>query len=215
MNRKMQKNKEQISVGNIMYWTVGALFIATMLSVWLVSGIFAKYIVSDNVEDSARVAKTGISFLELLEHNAKETYDDSGVYELETDKAPVDKNKYEKVLPGVDIPKDPFVRFEIKNSEVNYMLYLDVTESKYFPSNWVTYTIEDCWEKVSSFNGTVTYRYVDENGNPVVFKAGDDYSTGPDGIQILVDNMLYVSEHYEGLDKEFSLSFKAQLKQVY
>ena len=220
MSRGKYAKKTGISVGNILYWMVGILLVLTMLSTSLVGGLLAKYIISDTVYDSAHVASAGIGMLKLREHKAKETYQDSGVYRLLTEKDPVTENTYEKVLPGVDIPKDPFISLKLADTKVSYELYIKVIESASFPEK-VTYKLTNNWKYVRTEGGTKIYQYVDENGEPFIFEAGDSYTDSTDNgvIKILEDDMLYVSEHYVGTDAngkkiEFSLKFSAYLKQV-
>ena len=219
MNRKYAKKTEP-SVNNILYWSVGILLVLTMLTTCLVGGLLAKYVISYDFYDSARVASSGIGKLELWEHKAAETYEDSGVYRLLTEKAPVTENAYEKVLPGVDIPKDPFISLKLADTKVRYELYIEVTESNPFPDK-VTYRLTDNWKYLRTESGTKIYQYVDENREPFIFEAGDSYTDSTDNgvIKILEDDMLYVSEHYVGTDAngkkiEFSLKFSAYLKQV-
>lgn len=202
MNKEKRTNKEN-SFGAIMYWTVGILLVLTMLTTCLVGGLFAKYVISDSFYDSARVASSGIGKMELWEHKAAETYEDSGIYELLTQEKPVTGNNYAKVLPGVDIPKDPFIELELKNAEVSYELYVQVTESN-LPET-VKYELTSDWELADdsdSANGVYVYKYkgtIDPNFNGK--------------IKILKNDMLYVSEHYVG-DGKFSLTFSAYLKQA-
>lgn len=204
----------------ILYRIVGILFISTMLTTCWVSGSLAKYVTSGNGSDSGRVAGTGVVQFEVLEHEAKETYRNSGVYQLLEDEDPVKENKYRKVLPGVDIPKDPYVQLHLKNNEVDYELYVEVTE-KNFPTyegkdqdgnpvsvKAVKYRIGEDWKLVEdrsdSDKGVYVYKYdkyIDSNFN------------SNEKIYILKDNMLYVSEHFVG-DGRFSLVFRAYLKQI-
>ena len=198
---KYAKNA-QLSIGKILYLAVGALLILTMLSTWMFSGLLAKYVVSDKYPDSARVASSGVGTWELQEHEAKETYENSGIYELLTDKDPVKGNEYEKVLPGVDIPKDPFIKMGLKDTELPYELYLEVTE-KNLPDT-VTYELTDDWIFVSKAGGVYKYKY------KYAFDVGTTYSGE---IKILKNDKLYVSEHYVGNGSVFSLSFDAYLIQ--
>lgn len=200
MDRSKSGNKSQLTAGNILYWSVGILFILTMLSTWLASNLFAKYIVNDSASDSAHVAAGGE--IELYEH---EPILKNGVYELDLD-SKVTGYTYKKVIPGVDIAKDPFVKLNFK-AEVDYELYMQVTKSEYFPET-VTYKITDDWVLINEDKGI--YRY----------KVYLDAATLHDvEIKILLNDKLYVSEHYvgrdqNGKDQEFSLKFDAWLKQV-
>lgn len=191
----MQKSNTHIN--DLLFRVVGLLFVLTLMTTCLVFRLNARYIVSDNILDSAHVAGTGIGKLELLEHKANETTTNSGVYQLGNDT--VKSNQYEKIIPGVDIPKDPYIEFDLSKSEVTFELYVTVTESNSFPEN-VTYELTDKWELVDG--STNTYKYKDNI---------DKDTASP--IPILKDDKLYVSEHYVG-SGNFSLTFSAYIKQV-
>ena len=202
MRRDANTKNPHRSVGGILYRTVGVLLVLTLLSIWLVSGLFAKYVTSGNDSDSAHVAGTGIVTFDVVEHKAEETGTNSGVYRLLSgEQNEVKGNLYSKVLPGVDIPKDPFVKLKLVNAEVAYTLYLQVTESNPFPE-YVTYELnKTLWECIDEKNGVYQYKGAIEAGT-------NSYT-----IEILKDNMLYVSEHYVGNGK-FSLTFSAYLMQA-
>ena len=205
------KNDNNSRRSNAMYWTVGIILILTLISVWLLSGIFAKYAVWIDASDSARVAKGG--YVQLWEH---ETDLKNGIYELDKT-AKIGEKTYDTVIPGVDIVKDPFVELYLEDSEVDYELYIKVTEKNFptykpasasDPVKTVTYSvIEDYWilqdDLSDEENGVYVYKYKE------VLDAGTPYTE----IKILKDDKLYVSEHYVG-DGSFTLSFEAVLKQV-
>ena len=197
------------SAGDIVYRAVGILLMLTMLTSWLVSGLYAKYVISYTIGDSAKVAETGIMKLELWEHKANETKTETGgpggKYELDL-KDEVKGNAYEKVLPGVDIPKDPFIRLELKDTVVGYELYVRAIESDPFPE-YVTYELTSDWECVDPDNGIYKYKDVFEANKPYNYTDGSE-------IQILKDEMIYVSEHYVGSGQKFTLTFEAWLSQV-
>lgn len=224
-------NKQRLSVQNILFKSVGALFVLTMLSVWLVCGMYAKYVISDLRYDSARVAGFG-GVLELWEHQADETATNSGIYGLTKDTDhEVKGNTYAKVLPGVDIPKDPFIVLEL-NSDLSFELYIRVTEENfptdtYEDANGNTYRtaeyyMEDCWKLFAAEDdGSKVYQYVDPTTKePFVFQAAQEYDrtnrtrgASDSVIWILKDDTVFISEHYVG-DDDFSLTFEAWLKQV-
>lgn len=195
VDRSKYAKSSQQSVSNIMFWAVGILLVFTMLSVWFVCGLYAKYVVTDSASDSARVAE-GSDF-ELWEHKANLV---NGIYVLDEEEK-VLENAYEKVIPGVDIAKDPFISIDAE-LEVSYQLYIRVIESAYFPEN-VTYELTEDWELVNKTLNIYKYKYV--------FDAGSKYK---DEIQILKNDKLYVGEHYVGEGKEFSLAFDAWMRQV-
>lgn len=202
MDKSKYDKKSQLTAQNIVIWTVGILLMLTTLSTWLVSNLFAKYVINDTSENSATVAAGG-AVVELWEHKANLN---NGIYELD-EATEVIGYTYNKVIPGVDIAKDPFVRLEISNAEVSYALYVQITESNPFPDT-VTYDVTQDWEVFDEDKGIYKYK--------TVFDAATPYEGD---IKILKDDTLYVSEHYVGKDEagndlEFSLTFSAWLKQV-
>ena len=194
MNRIKYDKKSQHSVYNIIFRAVGILLTLTMLSLWLVSGIFAKYVIAYPYSDAANVAGTGAHIL-LLEHEASL---ENGIYTLDTSEE-VTANTYEKVIPGVDIAKDPFIRLNI-DSAVQYELYIKVIESNPFPDT-VTYDLTDDWEPVAGSTGVYKYKNVLNTQTT-------------DTIKILKNDKLTVSEHYVGNSQTFTLGFSAWLVQA-
>lgn len=207
MYRGKYTTHKKLSVGNALSRTVGILLALTIFSVWLVCGMFAKYTTTGENSDSARVA-VGAQKVELREHAAFDASGypdaDGGEYRLDL-MTEVKKNTYAKVLPGVDIPKDPFIRMDLSNAEVSYELYVKVIQSEPFPDG-VTYELTDQWDETETPG---VYRY------KKYFEAGKSYSyTGKNVIPILKNNKIYVSEHYVG-SGTFTLTFEAFLKQAH
>ena len=201
MNGSKYGKKSQFTTQNILVWIVGILLMLTMISTWLLSNLFAKYVGNDADSDSARVAAGGQ--IELWEHEAELK---NGIYVLNETKK-FEGNTYEKTIPGVDIAKDPRISLDLEYAEVDYELYVKVTESDYFPAT-VTYELTDNWKVYDESKGIYKYKGYFDAGTPDI-----------DDIQILKDDTLYVSEHYvgkdqDGNDQQFSLTFTAWLKQV-
>lgn len=194
MGKSEYTNKSKNSVNRIMFWAVGIILILTMLSNWFVCGLFAKYIVSETYADAAIVAGAS-GQIKLLEHEADL---ENGEYKLNKNKE-VTGNTYEKVIPGVDIAKDPFIVLDI-DSKFTYELYVKVIKSNPFPDT-VTYELTEDWELVDSVNGIYKYK-----------KALNAQTSTT--IKILKDDKLYVSEHYVGNAQEFTLTFSAWLVQT-
>lgn len=182
--------KKQPTIGSALYWMAGILLVLTMLITCLVSRTFARYTASEEAADAAHVA-AGLPRLELWEHEAELK---DGEYVLNSTE--VTSNKYEKVIPGVDIAKDPFVRLT-GDSEVSYEVYVKVIEQD-IPADTVKYEIRDDWKPVSGQDGVYQYTGTITSGTP---------------IYILKDNQLTVSEHYVG-SNTFSLAFSAWIEQV-
>lgn len=176
-------------IHDILFWMAGALLLLTLLSMRFVGGVYSKYALADSAPASARVA-VGLPEIELKEHEAELV---DGKYVLNDTE--VTGNTYERVIPGVDIEKDPFVRLS-GGSEVSYALYISVTESEPFPER-VSYELREDWEEVSGQDGV--YRYTGTmSGDP---------------IYILKNNRLTVSQDYVD-GGAFTLSFSAWMEQL-
>lgn len=190
--------KPNISVHDILFRTAGVLLLLTLLSVWMLCGMYAKYTVSGSHADSARAAAFGN--IELLEHEAvlSSTNDTNTLYTLNEGNE-VQKNEYKAIVPGITIPKDPFVRIT-DVGEVKCELYLKVTESEHL-SEMIEYDIDDKWEPVDE--DEKVYKYKD----PII--PGSSY----DDIRILQSDQISVIE-YDSSAEGFSLKFSAWLKQA-
>lgn len=197
--------KPRLFAHDIVFGIAAALIFLTLLSVWLVSGLYARYIVSDPVSDKARVAD-GLPVLEVLEHRAELK---NGEYKLDQ-QVEVTGNTYTKVIPGVDIEKDPFVRLT-SSSDVDFELYIEVTEN-----NFPTIKDSDNNEIRTVSYGIDTSLWEEVSGKKNIYKYTGDTAAATNGekLYILSDNKLYVSEHYVGGGEEFSLSFEAWIKQI-
>lgn len=242
VKERLQKAVKK-SFGSILFWAVCILLVFAALTLWGVS--YAKYVSGGDNGDSSKVAYLGVEVFELKEHKA--TTDDVSemvnknvlhILDMDTEVSGSGESSY-IVPPGVDIPKDPFIRLTI-NSEVSYELYVKVTCKQFAPSDsngnseeLVVYYLADNWELDQSDeeNGVYTYRYiVDSNATDAAkftFIAGESYNyNNGNEISILKNDMLYVSQKYyapdegtkESLDKKesltFSIKFEAYIQQV-
>ena len=106
------------------------------------------------------------------------------------------ENQQAKIIPGVDIEKDPKVTVKA-NSEACW-LFVKVEETGTFVDNKVTYSIADGWTQGDGTNipANVYYRAVDAVTNDTDFA-------------VLKDNKIYVSEE---LSKSDIQSISAQPK---
>ena len=201
--------------GSTLSCTVCILLVVAILVAWSVSGVFAKYVTSDNSSNSAGVAGVGVEIFSLAEHGQTVVGFD-----------------YSNVVPGVDIP-GPHIQLKI-NSSVSYTLYLKVTtfncptyidvEGEQVQVVYFDMTAD--WEPVESVTvdgyTVSTYKFVVGTADTVsnyVFKAGEEYSYVDDNeITILKDDVIYVSERYgefrDSEDLSFSIKFEAYILQV-
>lgn len=201
MDKTKRGNESKFTTKNILSRTIVILLFLTLISFCLVSGLFAKYVSNGDSTGSAHVAAGGS--LEIWEHTATL---ENGIYVIDETKKTIN-NLYSKVIPGVDIAKDPFIQLHLENTEVDYKLYLQVIKSDYFPET-VTFALTDKWLPYDEAKGIYVYDGYFDAGTPFT-----------DDIPILKNDTLYVSEHYvgrddDGNDQKFSLSFQAFLKQV-
>lgn len=108
------------------------------------------------------------------------------------------KNKQAKIIPGVDIEKDPTVTVK-KDSEACW-LFVEVKEGGTFVDNMVTYSIANDWTKVDGTEN-VYYREVDAATTDLKFN-------------VLEDNKVTVSENLtkeeiKGIKDKPTLTFTA------
>jgi len=114
--------------------------------------------------------------------------EDDGTYTLTT-ADPVTANSY-KLMPGVDVPKDPYITVTGK-TELPGWLFVEIVESADFPET-VTYTVDSNWTAIEGLTG--------ENGGQIyVYNTVLDSSNTTDSTQfsILKDNILTVSDQLE------------------
>lgn len=144
----------------------------------------------------------------LMEHKAEKQPD--GTYRLNTGEEAA-ANTY-TVMPGVDIPKDPYVRIKGK-SAVDAYLYIEVVDNG--KPEGVYYNLTDNWilldqngENVKGENGGLVYVY-SKNGTAVVL----DETFADQSLSILKNDMVYVSQSVTEL-KDFSLCFYGYMAQA-
>lgn len=139
---------------------------------------------------------------------------ENGAYVLdETADKYVLENKYDKVVPNMEIKKDPKVTADIVEG-VNAYVFVVVdnqTEGK------LTYTIDDTnWEEVSDVNGISgtkkLYVYKGEKANDKVVTGAADKDLN--GISILQGDKVTAADDLTGLDSEKTLSFSAYICQA-
>lgn len=104
-----------------------------------------------NTFTSAKLFDDAATEFTLWEHEATDS-DGDGVYTLDTN-SEVPSNTY-KVLPGVNIPKDPTV--DIVDLQENAYLYIKVTSNL---PNTLSYSIDDDnWESLTGTTGVWVYK---------------------------------------------------------
>ena len=110
--------------------------LAALLVVAIAIGLSqAKYKTEKVMQGKVRFTATLAENLKIQEHPAVREHD--GSYKLNTDADPVQVQEY-KLMPGVDIPKDPFVTVEGKTNLPGW-LFVEIDDSK-LPEE-VTYAV--------------------------------------------------------------------------
>ena len=130
--------------------------------------------------------------LELKEHGVDKNTDGSYTLKDQVKANEVDGNKYE-VLPGVDLPKDPFVRIDEKTDAPAY-LYVEVVNG--LDAN-MSFTMKSDWTLLTGVTG--------QNGGAVyVYKNGEilTKANAPAGeIYILDGNTITVGDNVTALSE--------------
>ena len=103
---------------NFKGWLPGLLIVALLCG--LIGSTYAKYVKQQTLEGNVTI-RANLGTIELLEHKAERQND--GSYILDP-KEEVNENSY-IMLPGLDIPKDPFVRIKEK-SPIRAYVYVEV-----------------------------------------------------------------------------------------
>lgn len=146
--KKQNKEKPPVNLGSILIRVAAGLFILTMITVYLLGGLFARYVSSDQGSDSARVATFGNLTL-------TETGDFDG-----TD------SKKGMIIPGVTLTKDAIVTFT--GSEAATVVFVEVIvpentwkteDNRAFSYGGLSWTVASGWEYLTKdlYGGKVRY----------------------------------------------------------
>ena len=167
--------------------------IAAAVGVLIMTGIQAKYMTSVPLSGTVRFNAELVDNVTLQEHQAVRNVD--GSYSLNISADTTNSNTY-IVMPGVDIPKDPYFTITDKSS-IDAYLYVEIVDNS--PVT-VTYNLTDDWTNLN-IQGRNVYVY---NG---VFQGKTQ------NINILLDNKVYVSDKYNPVPGGFNLNFYGYMVQ--
>ena len=159
----------------------------------------AKYITNKEVSGTVQIT-VQLGSIALQEHEAIRKAD--GSYTLNGNVLPMGEKKGNAyiLMPGVDVPKDPYVVISEK-TPIKAYVYIKVDSS--LPAT-VTYSLEDHWQKVIGHTGVYVYA---PGGTP---KAVEENIAA---IPIIKTNTLTVSQYYSGADW-VHLNFTAYMYQT-
>lgn len=178
------------------------VFIKTAAVVMIVAaligtGILAKYVRSVIFQGNVTFASNLADDFKVSEHKAVKQ--DDGSYTLNDEET--SSNTY-KVMPGVDIPKDPFITLTNK-SDVPAYLYIEIVDTS---TDTVTYELTEEWTKIDNCKGS--------NGGDIysyAYVLGKDNCSDP--ISVLKDNLIRVSKQYDENTNDFNVTFYGYLLQ--
>lgn len=197
--KKQNNEKPSVNLGSILIRVAAGLFILTMISIYLLSGLLARYITAGHGSDSARVATFGNLTL-------TETGDFDGT-----------ENKKGMIIPGVPLTKDATVTFT--GSEMATVVFVEVIvpedtwetkDNRAFSYDGLSWSVASGWEYLNSDQYGGNNRYI--------FYKLLEPNTELNGEPIITDGKIYVDENITkaniaGLDNA-ALSFRASVIQA-
>lgn len=186
---------------NVKIWLPVLLILALLCG--LAGGAYAKYVKKQTLESSLTI-KANLGTIDLLEHKATKKNDGSYVLDKTNE---VRANTYQ-LLPGLDIPKDPFVRISGK-TPIEAYVFVEVVDD--LPANsGITYSLTADWTKlegVTGSHGGTVYVYKEEVTNAFG-------SNGSGDIPILAGDKVSISQYLDKSVKDLKLTFYASMYEV-
>jgi len=163
--------------------SVLSLILLAIAAAALIIGLAAaKYVKEVRMTHTIKVSADLAKSIEIFEHKANRT--EHGDYETSADT--VAENEY-KLMPGVDVPKDPTVRIK-GYTGLKAWLYVEIVESADFPKS-VTYAVDTAangWTELSGVTGP--------NRGKIYYRELTNAQTGDLEFPVLANNTVIVSE---------------------
>lgn len=166
----------------------GLLMFAVLLASLAGGAAYAKYVTQKQFDGSVTI-KAELGTITLQEHTANRKED--GSYELLT--TTTDKNEY-IIIPGLDVPKDPFVTVQ-RASSIPVYVFVEVVGA--LDSSAVSFEIDDAnWKKISASenngkHGGTVYVYTGGGDGPKIVTQNSDF-TSP--VYILKENKVIIGQ---------------------
>ena len=177
------------------------LIVLTMLLIALTTFAVGKYIKTIEMDSTITFTSKLADDVIIQEHKAVRQPD--GSYVLDKSVDPVGSNTY-KLIPGLDVPKDPHIIIEGK-TPVQAYLYLEVVDST--ENEALSYSLENFWKESDGFSpkheGKV-YIYAKDT-TPVII------TTDPGEISVLQEETFYVGQELLSGETTNGLVFYAYL----
>lgn len=178
-------------------WLIAAIALELVVLLSLSGVVYAKYVAEKELNGTVTI-HAELGKIALYEHKANKNA--SGQYELNTGET-VSGNIYDTVIPGLDIPKDPYIEITDK-TEIPAYVFLLVHETAW--PNTMEYELEEHWKPLLGYSNVFVYS---DHDGPI--KVAGNIAT----IKILKNDRITVSQKYTGPD-EANLTFSACMGQV-
>ncbi len=180
------------------------LLLLTVISARMVCGLYARYAISDNSQESAiAAAAAGLTLEEIKVAVYDDTADMISADTIYTFGSKTTDGLDYIVVPGMDIPKDPRISTDGKNGTPCY-LYIEVIAEQ-VPET-VTFSIAEEWIPLTDVPG----RY---GGDVYYYETIIQPGEKLDRIGIIENQKVYVSQDYSAGDP-FRIAFRGYMIQA-
>ena len=196
---------------NARKWLIRAIVVELVILISLSGYAYAKYVTQQKLEGNLQIT-ANLGKVTLQEHQAEK--DENGKYTL-TGTA-VSANAYTTVLPGLDIPKDPYVTVTNKSPMPAY-LFIEVWDNIPLTligseqKKLIDYTVDTTnWKMIGTYGGKNVYVYTGGTGEAKEITA-DVAAT-----KILVGDKVTVSQYLKKMELPvggIQISFQTIMKQ--
>lgn len=195
------------------YWPTA---LASLILLTALTGVYAKYVTDQFFEGQATIT-ANLGTIDLQEHKAMR--DPTGLYTLTDTVLPYDEtigNAY-TLIPGLDIPKDPYVQI-IGKTTIPVYVFVEVKDNLPVSNSQITYSVDTTlWTKLEDVTGV-------NGGTVYVYNDAIDHNFGTNGtgtIRILTTdtngNSVFVSQNLKEMtfpNDGFQIVFYANMGQV-
>lgn len=190
---------------------ISVIVVAILLIAVVVGFVYSKYVREDKFTGTANIS-ANLGQIQVLESPAEKQ--DNGSYVLNESADPVTSNTYVVVLPGLDIPKNPYVYIKEKSSIPVYV-YVEVLNG--LGTSNLSFDLTENWISLDlkGTNGGDVYVYgavIDGDKTPIVL----DNNVVPDEliIPILANDKVIVSDKLNRAATDLNLNFYAYMAEV-
>ena len=192
--------------------TIMAALVALIAVISLAGYGYSKFLTQKALTGNVTVTSNLAKSFTLKEHKVIQGTDGSYT-QAETVTANEVQTVSYQLIPGVDLPKDPFLTIEEKTS-IPAFLYVEVVDDK-LPDG-VSYTLADGWTKLTDIKGAkggdvYVYSVKTVDGAKALVIDNTTCPAGP--IYILKDNTVFVTTHKPLSGTDLKLDFYGYLLQ--